>query len=199
MTQADIGRENPTAIANFSFDDALAAWNTPAREWLTKNEKHWDGLATANLVFDRVGRLLLLQRAAHDSMPNRWEIPGGAVDDDDPSILYGAARELWEESGLAAQRFTALVTTETRAGEVPGFVFTNRHGTRFFCRFTFVVDVESYDAVKLDPNEHQDFVWATEDEVRAEKMGDRVITITNKLTKEHMLEGFSRRAAGSSA
>ncbi len=95
--------------------------------------------------------MLLIQRAAHDSMPNRWEVPGGAVDDDDPSILHGAARELWEEAGLKAVRFTHIVTTEKRAGEVPGFIFTNRHGTRFFCRFTFAVEVESYEAGEARP------------------------------------------------
>jgi 8-oxo-dGTP pyrophosphatase MutT (NUDIX family) len=29
-------------------------------------------------------------------MPNKWELPGGAVDDDDPTILHAAARELAE-------------------------------------------------------------------------------------------------------
>ena len=33
-------------------------------------------------------------------MSNRWEVPGGAVDLEDETILHGVAREAWEESGL---------------------------------------------------------------------------------------------------
>ncbi|KAJ1323654.1 8-oxo-dGTP diphosphatase [Microdochium nivale] len=53
-------------------------------------------------------RVLLVQRAPHDSMPLKWEIPGGGSDDDDPSVLYACARELQEESGLRATRVGPL-------------------------------------------------------------------------------------------
>ncbi|KAF1807895.1 NUDIX-domain-containing protein [Eremomyces bilateralis CBS 781.70] len=61
-------------------------------------------LAIGALVFNHSTprRLLLIQRAASDTMPNLWEIPGGGADDVDETILHGIARELWEETGLMA-------------------------------------------------------------------------------------------------
>ncbi|KAF2155047.1 hypothetical protein K461DRAFT_276235 [Myriangium duriaei CBS 260.36] len=62
--------------------------------------------------------LLVLQRASTDSMPNRWELPGGmngesrlllvadrligGVDDQDDSIKNAVYREIKEETGLTA-------------------------------------------------------------------------------------------------
>lgn len=50
-------------------------------------------------------RLLLVQRAPTDTLPLKWEVPGGSVDIGlDVSLIYGAVRELWEETGLVARR-----------------------------------------------------------------------------------------------
>ena len=110
-------------------------------------------------------------------MPNRWEVPGGACDEDDPTILHGAARELWEEAGLVAKRFTHLVT-DSPDPEIEQ-VFPNSTRTKTWCRFTFHVEVENCDTVKVDPDEHQDFVWASEEEVRQQKIGERELAITH--------------------
>ncbi len=186
----------PAAISNFAIDPSVTAWNVPAREWLTRNNKDWDGLASGSVVFNRAGQVLLIQRASHDSMPNRWEIPGGAVDADDPTVLYGAARELWEEAGLVATRARHVVSEGP--DRPPGHVFTNRTGKKFFCRFVFAVDVESCDEVRLDPNEHQDYAWVSEEEVRAQRIGDRDIPITHPTMRATILESFrlQREAAG---
>lgn len=54
-------------------------------------------------------RLLLLQRAPADTLPLKWELPGGSVDvdedgDGDASLVHGAVRELGEETGLVGGR-----------------------------------------------------------------------------------------------
>ena len=188
-------RPPPPPKFSFDADPSLAEWQTSARTWLTTHDKSWNGLAGSCLVFNPAGRVLLLQRAAHDSMPNLYEVPGGGVDDADPTVLHGAARELWEEAGLVARRFARVVTEgPTRA---PGYVFANRTGKRFYCRFSFEVEVVDVGTVTIDLNEHQRFVWASEAEVRAQKMGDLPIPMTNAEMRNLLLEGFRlRREAG---
>lgn len=187
MSQSQPIKASPPAF-DFTFPPPLGAWDMPARAYLAHHGLSWDGLATGALVFDSQNRILLLQRAAHDSMPNLWEMPGGAVDDDDASLLHGCARELWEESGLVAQRITRVVTEGEH--QQPGSYFTNRTGERFFCRFAFEVDVREGGEVRLDPMEHQDFVWATEDEVREQRVGEKEIPLTNGQTMNLVTEGF---------
>jgi 8-oxo-dGTP pyrophosphatase MutT (NUDIX family) len=45
------------------------------------------------------GRVLLVRRAAGDSMPGHWELPGGKVDGDE-RVPEALAREVAEETGL---------------------------------------------------------------------------------------------------
>lgn len=131
-------------------------------------------------------------------MPNKWELPGGAVDAADATVLHGAARELLEEAGLRARRFTHVITEGP--GAAPGQIFPNRDQTKTWCRFTFGVEVEVEGdvgelgfGVRLDPNEHQDFVWATEEEVRAERNVERSLPITKESMRAVMLEAFRLR------
>ncbi|KAL5082819.1 hypothetical protein Trisim1_003149, partial [Trichoderma cf. simile WF8] len=120
-------------IADFAFDESLIEWTVPKSDWLEIHDKNFDGVATSAYIFDAQGRVLLVQRAAHDSMPNLWETPGGAVDSGDSSILAGCAREVREEVGLVARRMKRLVTEGEGRGKWS--VFTNRSGTRVFCGF----------------------------------------------------------------
>jgi len=131
-------------------------------------------------------KILLIQRSAHDSWPGRWEIPGGACDPEDPSILYSVARELWEEAGLKASQIGPLVGGTDH-------IFLTGSGN-VVCRFSFLVDVERNEGapleVKLDPREHQAFVWATEQEVRIGWVGETELQFTNTQTMEGVLEAF---------
>jgi 8-oxo-dGTP pyrophosphatase MutT (NUDIX family) len=69
---------------------------------------HWalaPGLASADLVVaravvERDGRILLVRRAAWDSLPGAWELPGGKVDAAETPEL-AVVRELAEETALA--------------------------------------------------------------------------------------------------
>ncbi|KAI1030325.1 hypothetical protein LB505_004336 [Fusarium chuoi] len=177
--------------STFTFDESVAEWNVNHREWLKTHDKTWDSLATGALVFDTSNRILLLQRAPDDSMPNKWEIPGGACDDEDETVLYGCARELWEEAGLKLRHIRRAIPDGPNGK--PGAIFTNRTGKRFFCKFSFEVDVEDTAEVKLDPKEHQDYVWATEDEVKGQKIGDREIPLTNGLMVRLIEKGYAMR------
>ncbi|KAK1690014.1 NUDIX hydrolase domain-like protein [Colletotrichum godetiae] len=188
----------PPPTFNLLYPPSLEPYNVPATTWLTTNSKSWDGLATGALVFSAsTNKILLLQRAAHDSMPLRWETPGGAADPEDASLFAACARELWEEAGLEAGEIVRVVS-EGEERE-PGSVFTNRSGTRLFCRFAFEVRVREdgekgvEERVRIDPEEHCDYVWASEEEVRMERVRERQIPITNGQMARLILDGFRRR------
>lgn len=99
---------------NFTTHASAISFTVAPQTYLLGHpDSKFEYLATGTLVFDNLAtdapRILLLQRSASDSSPNRWEIPGGACDDDDESILHGAARELWEEAGLVPARIGPVV------------------------------------------------------------------------------------------
>ncbi|OAA40998.1 NUDIX domain protein [Metarhizium rileyi] len=179
------------SLLNFSHHDSLSQFNVPFKSWIQTNNKPWDGIVTGALVFDPRGRILLVQRTSHDSMPDLWEVPGGAVDPEDATILHGCARELWEEAGLMARRMGALVT------EGPGTEmfqeFRNSTRSKLIGKFQFEVEVDEGQAVRLDANEHQDFAWATEEEVVREEVGGKKTPFTKKSTKDVILEAFRLR------
>ncbi|KAM3499753.1 hypothetical protein MY10362_007015 [Beauveria mimosiformis] len=154
------------AELQFRYHPSVADFAVPKKEYLAAHANGAFGyIATSAIVVDRFAspgpRVLLLQRAAGDSDPDLWEPAGGACEDDDASILGAAARELREEAGLEASFIFGQV-------EKPHFYLVD-DDTKKVCQFNFLVllkeDGES--AVKLDPDEHQRFVWATKAEVEA--------------------------------
>ena len=59
-------------------------------------------------------------------------------------------------------------------------------------KIIFEVEVENQD-VRLDPIEHQDYVWATEDEVAKDKAGEVALTWITQPNKDVNLEAFRLR------
>jgi 8-oxo-dGTP pyrophosphatase MutT (NUDIX family) len=172
----------------------------PAQTYLSQDQSEHacKFLATGAIVFS-ASRILLLQRAPGDSMPNRWETPGGACDNDDQTILHAVARELWEETMLVARSVGPMV------GE--GYTFKTRSG-KMVRKLNFIVEVERRDGdgdggsnfeVRLRPEEHQGFVWATEEEVRACKVGDVEIGFTKPEQEAVVLDAFAVLKASTAA
>jgi len=173
---------SPTAVevpTAFTYDSSLAKFNFPLRKYLKISDLQ--GVIVGAYVFDEAGRLLIVQRAESDSMPLRWEIPGGGVDEEDESLLHATVRELWEESGLRAQHVHELV------GE--GYKFLSRRSQNRYCRYCFIIHVDGYD-VKLDPKEHQAYLWVTEEEAMAKKCGDVDFVYTTRNQEESIPVAF---------
>ncbi|CAN8096961.1 unnamed protein product [Discula destructiva] len=199
--------------ADFTFHHSVAKFNVLFEDLLKNlnlaSQTPISGLATGAIVFSQhhepphPPRILLVQRASTDSMPDRWEIPGGAVDVGE-MVLAGAVREVYEESGLVVRRIEGLLSHDEseskQEGIEGGYLFHTRSGKRIM-KFTFLVEVDDSTDVKLDPNEHQDYVWATEDECRAKKVrrsapggrGDVELGFTTQAQEAAILKAFSER------
>jgi 8-oxo-dGTP pyrophosphatase MutT (NUDIX family) len=186
--------EAPLHHPKFQFTNhpSVSPFAVPQQTYVSQHSKEkYQYIATGALVFDMNNcqnpRVLLLQRSTKDSMPNRWEVPGGGCDDEDESIVYGVARELWEEAGLKAKYIKPPV------GEP---YFFNTKSGKEICKFVFVVEAEK-DAqgqlkVKLDPEEHQQFVWASEEEVKAKRVGDLELEFTTQDLENIVLQSFQQ-------
>lgn len=146
-------------------------------------------VAVSAAVFHE-NRLLLVQRAATDSYPGHWEMPGGSADPTDKSISESVARELFEETGLRMKRiltevlppitfvtgwgkrqktwlkvsFVVEVTEESQA-KVEEEVKTQESGQeQELVRKDSVIAVDP-PTVKLNAEEHQKHTWITAEEV----------------------------------
>lgn len=183
----------PAPNPSYTFSSSLATFAIPVKEYLALHPE-FEAIAAGALVFDSQDRLLILQRAANDSMPDLWEVPGGACDADNESVLNGIAREVWEESGLKVSALGHLV------GD--GQVFFTRKRQLKVCKFTFAVEVESTEGVKLDPDEHQNYLWVTEDECRSHQVQHEGAVFEFKFTtptqEATILEGFRLRKVAKS-
>lgn len=112
------------------------------------------------------------------------EVPGGKVDDTDETILHAAARELKEEAGLDAIRVTRKVMQFTFSDERPG------HPAITWLKLIFEMEVRDSSNVVLDPVEHQKFLFASEDEVVHDLVGDVKLVYVSPPNKEVKLEAF---------
>ncbi|PNY27257.1 Uncharacterized protein TCAP_02816 [Tolypocladium capitatum] len=156
----------------FRFPPSLATYDVSIPDYFRANASI-SGLIVGAVVFSG-DHVLLIQRAASDFSPLMWEIPGGTCEAQrDATVLHALARELREETGLHLHSIKKLID-EVDFGDDrnPGFTWRKvafeveveeGHG---------LVPAENMDAmtaaVKLDPNEHQDWGWASKREVEQE-------------------------------
>ncbi|QPC77053.1 hypothetical protein HYE68_007805 [Fusarium pseudograminearum] len=159
-------------------------------------------LIAGALVTNPEGQVLLLRRAAHDSWPLLWEVPGGCVDDIDADLIAGAVRELWEEAGLRANKVKGVVGIAPITEPMPDdplekdlevlydmLVFRADDGV--WGKLTVWVDVESCEDVKIDEEEHVEFAWVTEEEALQSSFKDgRKLDFVSEGVRRNVIEGF---------
>jgi 8-oxo-dGTP pyrophosphatase MutT (NUDIX family) len=81
-----------------------------------------------------------------------WSLPAGKVDPCETDI-EAAARELYEETGIAAD---TDMLHHVNSSDFGGYIFTS---------YGLYLDTKS--EIVLEPNEHSDYMWATKDELCA--------------------------------
>lgn len=166
------------------------AFNIPFNAFRAANAKY-DHFVVGSLIFYRIttnrgGKdrnegeeclpapcILLLQRAMTDTFGGLWEIPGGSAESGDQTILEGGARETYEEARLLITKFVIDVGTEEwkngHRGKVGKFLFiVEARPAEYNGLWTdedgaVAPDLRKH--LRLDPTEHQDSAWATEEEI----------------------------------
>lgn len=191
----------PPYIDNWTCNSFNQPFCIPLKESLACQQEI-DAISVGALVFrENSNELLLIQRAAHDTFPSRWEIPGGKCDDSDMSVLGSLVRELYEETGLVGCDVGPCVCPEDDGSDYRVIGEPGCRGYRFswagksVVKYSFLVTVESED-VKLDENEHQDLMWASEKECRAGKSGHRDIEFTTIAQRDTILAAFNMHREG---
>jgi 8-oxo-dGTP diphosphatase len=104
--------------------DWLAAENERLKDNLKFTDESFDRLVAENdhlrerpavcvavVVRDHEGRVLLLRRSATRTWPGTWCLPGGRLEPGE-TLEECCRRELFEETGLVAERFEFSVVTE---------------------------------------------------------------------------------------
>lgn len=174
------------------FSPSLNPLNVSLSTYLSNNPTV-ARLIVCAIVMHRNSHVLLVQRAATDGFPHCWECPGGGVDDEDETILHALARELQEETGLRTKHIRALVDDNTE--------FEGREG--IWRKISCLVEVHEKDGevmpeVKLEPLEHQDFVWATKEEISSGRVGDKDVKFAYEVQRETIKVAFGIVSEGTS-
>jgi 8-oxo-dGTP diphosphatase len=120
-----------------------------------RRQAHADGVThfATGLAVVRDEKILVARRVAHDYLGGVYELPGGGVDEGE-TLIEGATREAKEETGLTV---SSIVCT------FPGFDYGT--GSKQKVRqINFLVEVEPGEVV-LEPNEHDEYQWITEDDI----------------------------------
>lgn len=71
--------------------------------------------------------------------------------------------------------------------------------TTTWLKLVFEMEVQNADTVVLDPVEHQKYLYASEDEVIKDKVGDVELRYISPANKEVKLEAFRQKREGCSA
>ncbi|KAF2718990.1 hypothetical protein K431DRAFT_287162 [Polychaeton citri CBS 116435] len=157
---------------------------------------------------------LILRRIATDTYPLDWELPGGGADfDADRTLADVAARELWEETGLRAKRMVCPIRPdgpgeqqeqEQEMMNINGdkshhstvSIFSDEEGDDWGIA-NFIVEVEDLSRpVLIDPREHVEWAWVTEQEVRDSALSgvgakrEKELKFVSEVMRRTILEGF---------
>lgn len=114
-----------------------------------RNKAAADGIThlSTGVAVCRDIKVLMVRRAESDSLPGNYEMPGGGVDEGE-TILEGALREVMEETGLIVSK--VISTFE-------GFDYSTSKKPKVR-QTNYLVEVQPGE-VKLNPAEHDQFVW----------------------------------------
>lgn len=126
------------------------------------------------MVQHRDGEYLLMRRALEKpGFPGLWEAGASGSVLKGESFEQGARRELWEETGIRADRITELAR---RAYPEEQLYFVS-----YYCPYE-----GDKEAIRLQPGETMDFCWAGREALLAFMAGDQFVAPQAARVREHL-------------
>lgn len=101
-------------------------------------------------------QLLVVKRAEDEEVfPNNWELPGGHLEPNE-TVRETVCRETMEETGL---------DVETVIGEFEQLLWTSKSSGKMNVQYNYAVTVAQPMEIRVNPEEHSEFMWANEDQI----------------------------------
>lgn len=101
-------------------------------------------------------QLLVVKRAEDEEVfPNNWELPGGHIEPNE-TVRETVCRETMEETGL---------DVETVIGEFEQLFWTSKSSGKMNVQYNYAVTVAQPMEIRVNPEEHSEFMWANEDQI----------------------------------
>ncbi|KAL8787443.1 MAG: hypothetical protein Q9213_002220 [Squamulea squamosa] len=167
--------------------DALSMSKAECRQvYLQSNGKPYDKIVIGALIIKHEPeggpKILLLKRAAHEEYyPTVFEIPGGKVEESDPTILSAVKREVLEETGLEVDEVIEYVgsfeysmekKTASEAGGQESILSTS-------LQFNFICRVSQFDVV-VNPEEHSEGRFVSQSEIADLTITDQMRAVVDQ-------------------
>lgn len=106
-------------------------------------------VAVSALIKNKRNEFLVVKRSGHDSHPNTWEMPGGAIDYGE-TPESGLKREVKEETGLSINIIRPVSTTS---------LFSERNPDMQIVRISFLCELTNEYQDLLLSAEHSAYKW----------------------------------------
>lgn len=131
----------------------IQIFETQPKEFSTK-------LQCAACYLEFGGKILLLQRPHGKSEGGTWGVPAGKLEDGE-SPKDAAKRELFEETGIRIEDDSRIRFLRTLYLRKPDMDYVYH---------MFHVHIDRLPEVRINPHEHQDYLWATQEEIENLKL-----------------------------
>lgn len=177
----------PAPCRSYRIQPPIEDYEIPTKSYIAQSDGIF-GIVSAAIIIHN-DRVLLVQRASADDCPNVWEVPGGGAHDNE-TIVQCAIRELQEETGLDALEVTSMIGEFKWVDKLEN----KDSQQRKWKIFMFLVTVDSSDLhlkIKLDPAEHQAYLWATAAEVEEGVCGNTRLEWISINQKNAILASFN--------
>lgn len=130
-------------------------------------------LLVGSVIQNNNNEILIVRRAAYeDFLPNKLELPSGHIDEGE-TVVEALIRETKEETNLDIEKIERYIDN---------FDYRSKNGK--LCRqFNFLVKVNNLKELKLNPEEHSEYIWVSKGGWKEFELDDYLVGLLNSLSK----------------